>query len=212
MKRWTAIALLAVALGVTMHFWPASDRQPITPSVSKDATYGDSPVPPPGSPAPAQQPPTTSVPSPERVALSGTAEPPPVTPVRIEIRAPATARPGDTFSVTIDVQALRGIRQLVFSVIYKKSILQLAGSSPGAFAQQGGTSAQFEEVSDGSLLVRVGLESGVIAGAGSVAVLEFQALKRGVSPLSVQGVTYFEDGRQDPSTLPTAHEGSITIE
>ena len=99
--------------------------------------------------------------------------------------------------MTIDVQALRGIRQLAFSVTYKKSILRLVGSSPGAFAQQSGTSVQFEESSDGYLLVRIDLESGVIAGAGSVAVLEFQALKRGVSPLSVNGVTYVEDGRQD---------------
>ena len=56
------------------------------------------------------------------------------------------------------------------------------------------------------------LESGVIAGAGSVAVVEFQALRRGVSPLSVQGVTYVEDGRQDASNMPTAYEGSITVE
>ena len=97
--------------------------------------------------------------------------------------------------MTIDVQALRGIRHLEFSVTYKKSILRLIGSAPGAFAQQGGTSVQFEESSDGYLIVRIDLESGVIAGAGSVAVLEFQALKRGVSPLSVQDVTYVEDGR-----------------
>ena len=113
--------------------------------------------------------------------------------------------------MTIEVQALRGIRQLAFSVTYKKSILQHVGSSPGAFAQQGGA-AQFEEVSDGSLLVRIDVESSVLAGAGSVAVLEFQALRPGVSPLSIQGVTYVEDGRQNTSNMPTAYEGSITVE
>jgi hypothetical protein len=133
-------------------------------------------------------------------------------PARFEIRAPATVRLGDTFSVTIEVQALRGIRQLAFSLTYKQSILQLVRSSPGVFAQKGGASSQFEEVSDGSLLVRMDLESGVIAGAGSIAVVEFQALRRGVSPLSIEGVTYVEDGRQDGTNMPTGHEGSITVE
>ncbi|MET0918185.1 MAG: cohesin domain-containing protein, partial [Burkholderiales bacterium] len=170
------------------------------------------PVAPSDSPTLAQRPPPTSALAPERAAQPATVERPPDGPARIDIRAPATVRSGDTFPVTIEVQATRGIRQLAFSVTYKKSILQLVGSSPGAFAQQGGTSAQFEEVSDGSLLVRIDHENGVIAGAGSIAVVEFQALRRGVSPLSVHGVTYVEDGRQDVSNTPTAYEGSITVE
>jgi hypothetical protein len=113
--------------------------------------------------------------------------------------------------VIVELQAPAGIRQLEFSVTYKSSILRLVGSSPGAFAQQGGGSAHFEDVSDGSLLVRIA-ENGVIAGAGSVAVLEFQAQKRGVSPLAIQGVTYFEDGRQGTMNRPTAYEGTITVE
>ena len=114
--------------------------------------------------------------------------------------------------MTIEVQAPRGIRQLEFSVTYKMSILRLVKSSAGAFAQVGGSSAHFEEVSDGSLLVRIAAESGVIAGAGNVAVLEFQALKRGESPLEVEGVTYVEDGRPDTVNRATAYEGSITVE
>ena len=76
-------------------------------------------------------------------AQSGTVERLPATPARFEIRAPATVRSGDTFPVTIEVQALRGIRQLEFSVTYKQSILQLVRSSPGAFAQQGGSLRAF---------------------------------------------------------------------
>ena len=34
----------------------------------------------------------------------------------------------------------------------------------------------------------------------------------GLSPLSVEGVTYVEDGRQNASNMPTAYEGSITVE
>ena len=40
----------------------------------------------------------------------------------------------------------------------------------------------------------------------------FRRSGRGVSPLSVQGVTYVEDGRQNASNMPTAYEGTITVE
>ena len=212
MKGLTALALLAIAIGAIMHFWPPGDQQPIASPALETATPRDSAVAPLGSPTPVQRPPTTSALSPDRAAQPGTIQRPPVTAARIEFRAPDTVRRGDTFSVTIDVQALRGIRHLEFSVTYKKSILRLIGSLPGAFAERDGTSVQFEESSDGYLLVRIDLESGVIAGAGSVAVLEFQALKRGVSPLSVNDVTYVEDGDQDTANTPEVHEGSITVD
>lgn len=212
MKRLTALALLAIAVGAIMHFWPSGEQQPIAPPVSQNAPQRDSPASTSRRATPAQGP-TTSAPSAERPAQSRPVDRPPVvTPARFEIRAPVTARSGDTFPVTIEVQALRGIRQLEFSVTYKQSILQLVRSSPGTFAQQRGGSAHFEEVSDGSLLVRLDLESGVIAGAGTIAVIEFQAIRLGLSPLSVQGVTFIEDGRQDASNVPTAYEGSITVE
>ena len=212
MKGLAAVALLAIAVGAIMYFWPSADQPPIAPSASQNASDRHSPAAPSRSPTPAQGQTTTPAPSPDRAAQPGTVERPPVTPARFEIRAPATVRLGDTFPVTIEVQALRGIRQLAFSLTYKQTILQLIGSSPGVFAQKGGTSSQFEEVSDGSLLVRMDLESGVIAGAGSIAVVEFQALRRGVSPLSVEGVTFVEDGRRDATNMPTGYEGSITVE
>ena len=69
---------------------------------------------------------------------------------------------------------------------------------------------QFEDVSDGSLLVRV--DSGVVAGAGSIAVLEFETRGKGVSPLAIETVTYVEDGRDGTVNRATAYEGSITVE
>jgi hypothetical protein len=211
MKGVTALALLAIALGAIMYFWPSGDRQPIAPPASENATPRDSAVASSGSPMPVQQPPTTSALSPERAAQPSTTQRPPVTAARIEFRAPDRVRRGDTFSVTIDVQALRGIRHLEFSVTYKKSVLRLIGSLPGTFAQRDGTSVQFEESSDGYLIVQIDLKSGVIAGTGSVAVLEFQARNRGISLLSVNDVTYVEDGGQDTAT-PEVYEGSITVD
>jgi hypothetical protein len=211
MKGLTALALLAIALGAIVHFWPTGDQRSIVPQASENASRRDSAVAPSGSPTPVEQSTTTSALTPERAPQPGTIERP-LTAARIEVRAPDTVRSGDTFPVTIDVRALRGIRQLEFSVTYKKSILRLIESSHGAYAQQSGSSVQFEESSDGTLLVRIDLESGVIAGAGSVAVLEFRARKRGVSPLSVHDVTYVEDGRPDTATVATMHEGSITVD
>lgn len=212
MKVLYALAFIAVVLGAIMHFWPAGDQQAVAPPASENASRRDSVVAPSGSQASLQRPTTAPALSTERAAQPGTIEPPQITAARIEIRAPNTVPPGDTFPVTIDVQALRGLRHLEFSVTYKKSILRLIGSSPGAFAQQSGTSVHFEESSDGYVFVSIDVETGVIAGAGSVAVLEFQARRRGVSPLSVQDVTYVEGGGQDTATTPEVHERSVTVD
>jgi hypothetical protein len=56
------------------------------------------------------------------------------------------------------------------------------------------------------------VEGGVIAGAGSVAVVQFRTLKRGESPLAINGVTYVVEGRQNESSNPVAYEGTITVE
>ena len=128
------------------------------------------------------------------------------------MRAPKIVRAGDTFSVTIDVHASRAMRRLEFAVTYKKSILRLLNSAPGAFVQREGTSVQFEESSEGHLLVRIDLESGVLAGAGSVATLEFQALRRGVSPLAVEDVAYAEIEGQAPAATHEVREVSIVVE
>ena len=210
MKKLTAAALLAIALGAILHFLPA-DPASTKRFAPETAPFRDAPTTA-GSPTPAPQSPIATAPLPERAAPSGSLERPAVAPVQIAINAPHTVRAGETFPATIDVQALEGIRQLVFSVVYKKSILELVAASPGAFARQGGPSVQFEEVSDGSVLVRIGSEGGVIAGAGSVAVVEFRALRRGVSPLAVNSVTYVAAGSQKESNNPVAYEGTITVE
>jgi len=212
MRVLTALALVAIALGAIMHFWPSGDRQPTPPPASEVASQHDSAVAPSGSPAPVQAPAASAL-SPEPALRPPTLQRPPVSAARIELRAPHAVRTGDNFSVNIEVQALRGIRHLEFAVTYKKSVLRLIGSTPGAFVEQAGSSVQFEESSDGYLIVRIDLESGgLVAGAGSIAVLEFQALTRGTSPLSVQDVTYVEEAGQERAAAPDVYEGSVTVE
>ena len=207
MKGLGAVALLVIAIAAILHFWSDEERPPL--SAPKGAIR-NSPVATATDATPAQ--PVVSTPPPERTAPAGVAERPAIAPLHITIGAPHSVRAGETFPATIDVQAVKGVRQLVFSVVYKKAILELVGTSPGAFSRQGGPSVQFEEVSEGSVLVRVGLEGGVLAGAGSVAVVEFQARTRGVSPLAIHDVTYVAEGRQTESIVPVAFEGTINVE
>jgi hypothetical protein len=210
MKRLAAMALLLAAFGALMHFWRTGDPSALTPPTSVNPPAGGSEPRVAAAVSPATPLPSHPTQAPASKSPPTAAERRPATPVRIEIRAPQTVRSGETFSVTIDVQAPAGIRRLAFSVTYKKSILRLVEWTAGAFVQQGGTSVQFEDVSEGSLLVRV--ESGVVAGAGTIAALQFQALARGASPLAIEDVSYVEDGRQETVNRPTAYEGTITVE
>jgi hypothetical protein len=209
MRKWTALAVLAVAIGALFHFWPEDESR--TPRVEpKNAPARVSPM---ATPTPQPQRwATPRAPAGERVAQGSSTERSAVTPVQIIIHAPRSARLGEIVPVTIELQAAQGVRQLEFSVVYQKQILELVESSPGAFARPGGPSGQFEEVSEGSLLVRVGSEGGLIVGAGSVAVVQFRTVRRGVSPLAINGVRYVVEGRQNESNDPVAYEGTITVE
>ena len=209
MKVLAALALIAGAIGAIMHFWPQRDRQTVVSSVSEASDRTSTAAP---SATFIQTVPQTPAPSPARVPQSATVARPSATAARIALHAPDVVRNGDNVSVTIDMQALRAMRHLEFAVTYKKSILRLLNSAPGAFAQQQGVSVHFEESSEGFVTVRIDVESGVIAGAGNIAVLEFQALKRGVSPLLVQDMTYAEYGNQDMANVPDLYERSITVD
>jgi hypothetical protein len=210
MKRLAAIALLVAAFGALTHFWRSADRSSLTASTTAIAPAAE-PHTTPENPATVQPSRATQAPASATAPSSAPVSAPAAVLTRIDVQAPPTVAPDETFLVMIDVQAPVAIRQLSFSVTYRKSILQLVGSTAGSFVQQGGTSVHFEDVSEGSLLVRV--ESGVIAGAGTIAALEFHAIGRGVSPIAVETVTYVEDGRAErPVNRPTAYEGSITVE
>ena len=136
-------------------------------------------------------------------------------PVQINVQAPATVHSGESFQASVDVEANDGIRQLAFSVSYNKHVLQLLESSEGAFVQQGGVPAQFgaQEPSDGNILVNLDVNNGAsIAGSGSVAILQFQTLKAGTSPLTVDSVTLVERDRPGTSTAISIHQGSVIVD
>jgi cytoskeletal protein RodZ len=213
----TALALVVFAIAVAILFWPDDHARELTArsatggasqrdSSTKSSDYSVE--------SPTQKAPVEAAMTPRQTTSSGTFARPSGSAIQVDVRAPSNVHSGDSFQVTVDVQAARSLRQIAFSISYKQSILRLVGSSPGAFAQQSGALPTFaaEEPSDGAILVSLYLDNGVIAGAGSVVVLEFEALKRGVSPLTVHSVTYVESGRQDTLTSPAGYEGTITVE
>ena len=136
-------------------------------------------------------------------------------PVRLEIRAPATVRAGETFQATVDVGADSGIRKLAFTLNFDKRVLQLVGSSAGTFVQHAGLPAQFgaQEPSDGAVVVNFDVDNGLaVAGAGSVVILDLQALKAGTSPVTVDSIELVENGRTAASPAPVGSEGLIIVE
>lgn len=148
-------------------------------------------------------------------AVSGTPAEPQGVPVQIDVRTPATVQSGESFQATVDLEAYGGIRQLAFSVSYNQRVLQLLGTSAGAFVQQGGNPTEFgaEEPSDGNILVKLDVNNGLaIAGAGSLAILRFQALKAGTSPVTVHSITFEESGSSRIPTTPLVHQGLVKVE
>lgn len=134
--------------------------------------------------------------------------------MRMVVHAPSKVHSGESFQVTVDVEATRGIRQIAFSVGFSATIMQFTGASSGVFAQNSRVAAGFfaEESTDGALLVRVDLDNGGVAGTGSVAVLEFRARNAGESPLTIDSVSYVESGHQESATTPAGYEGTITVD
>jgi len=136
-------------------------------------------------------------------------------PVRLEIRAPAAVRAGETFQATVDVGADSGIRKLAFTINFDKRVLQLVGSSAGTFVQHAGLPAQFgaQEPSDGAVVINFDVDNGLaVAGAGSVVIMDFQALKAGSSPVTVDSIELVENGRTAASPAPVVSEGRIIVE
>lgn len=210
MRVLLALALLVGILGGIAHFWPQRHQQSVAAPAPERPSGRDAVLAPPHAPLPAAPP--TSQPSPTPAPQSATVARPSAVPARIALSAPDTVRHGDNVLVTVDMQAIRAMRHLEFAVTYKKSILRLLDSRPGAFAQQQGVSMHFEESSEGFVTIRIDVEGGVIAGGGSVAVLEFQARKPGESPLLVQDVTYAEYGNPYTANVPDLYARSITVD
>lgn len=209
--RRVVVVILLLAIVALVSLWPdksAKDATSLTPAgkprqlaASTSALEATSPTP--------------TAPVARGTAPSGTLAGPQAAPMQIDVRNPATVQSGESFQVTVDLEAYGGIRQLAFSVSYNQRVLQLLESSAGTFVQQGGNPTEFgaEEPSDGNILFKLDVNNGLaIAGAGSLAILQFQALKAGTSPVTVHSITFEESGTPRTPTTPLVHQGLVKVE
>jgi hypothetical protein len=217
MRARTALVLVAIATVVVVRFWPDEHtRDLIGHSVPERTSRQDSSTKSSDKPVAgaAQKAPVEAATPSRQTAMSGTVANFPGTSVQVNLLTPSKVHSGDSFQVTVEMQATRSIRQIAFSVDFSATIMQLTGSSPGVFARRSGVGAGFfaEESSDGALLVRVDLDNGGVVGTGSVAVLEFRAMNPGKSPLAIHSVSYVESGHEESSTTSVGYEGTVTVD
>ena len=136
-------------------------------------------------------------------------------PLRLDVRVPASARVGDVVIITIDAQAFGGIRNLSFTVIYDAATLEFVSSSPGSFVQQASAPATLsaEDPSTGNVFVNMDITNGgLVASAGTVVVLQFNALNAGTSPITLRDVSFLESGRSRNSSAAIVRSASVAIE
>lgn len=135
-------------------------------------------------------------------------------PVRLQVHAPSDVQVGEVFQARIDVEVNGGVRQLMFAVRYDRARLALVGWSEGNFAQQGGVPAEFgaQEPSDGNIQVTFNVSNPLsVAGAGSMAVFQFEAIKRGTSGITLQNLSAIDRTGATESNVAVLHVGSVTI-
>ena len=231
MLRSRTILVLIAGVAVPVWLWqraaPQPDPQhtisPRSPNSSKPAdastaTGTDGGVPPPASTAADARPTLAAPVAPDPALTASNAVPAPAhrsAPVRLDVRAPSTARVGDRVTVTIDAEAFGGIRNLAFTAVYDRKVLDLVSSSPGSFVQQASAPATFgaDDPSSGNVLVNMDIKNGgVVSGAGTVVVLEFTALSAGTSQITLGDVSFLESGRSSNSTAAAVQPASVTIE
>ncbi len=212
MRRSTLIIILIVAIVALVRLWPdksakGDENSSASPPANQQRVAATSAIESTSA--------TLQAPVVRDAATLQTPAVPQRAPIRIDVRVPATVHSGESFEASVDVEANGGIQQLAFSVTYNKTILQLVGSTEGTFVQQHGVPARFgaEEPSDGNILVNLEVNNGAaIAGSGSVAILQFQTLKAGTSPVTVDSITFVESGRPGTSTTDAVHQGLVTVD
>jgi len=212
-KKTRRIAVVALIAGVVVlaRAWPDSTSRDvavarISPSGVRHAASADSPrnVGMPIAPTAAPDGPdsTSAARSTPDVDVGRTAK---QAPVRLEVRAPSDVRTGDVFQVRVDIDARAAVRDLMFSIAYEKSRLNLVGRSYGEFVRQPGVPSDFgvDEPSEGYIHVIFRARNGSSAsGAGTIAVFEFEAIRLGTSVIELQNVkTNDAGGNANPNVI-----------
>lgn len=134
--------------------------------------------------------------------------------MRLQVVAPSDVRVGEVFQSRIDLDAINGLRQLLFDVTYDRKRLALQGWSEGSFVRQGAAPAQLavDEASDGNIQIRFNVADGLTtAGGGVLVVFEFEAIRPGTSAISLLNLTSIDGTGSAGSYVDVLPAGSVTI-
>ena len=134
--------------------------------------------------------------------------------MRLQLDAPTDVKVGDVFEARVDIEASREVGQLVFHVSYDKTRLSLVGWSAADFAQQWGLPAELaaQEPSDGNIDVMFTVGDGrLMGGAGSLALLKFEAIKAGASDITLQNATVIDRTGTADTNVAVVREGRVSI-
>ena len=227
MLRFRTLLILIAATALSVWLWQRADPQRVTsadspgaPSstIRPTAVGADGRAPLPASTAADDRPTIAAPATPDPGGTQSSANPARTAPspsVRLDVNAPPSARVGDLVTITIDAEAFGGIRDLSFVVLYDDRLLEFVRSSPGSFVQQASTPATLgaEDPSSAGVVVHMEIKNGgVVAAAGTVVVLEFNALQAGVAPITLRDISFLESGRSSGSTAAAVRTASVTIE
>jgi len=134
--------------------------------------------------------------------------------LRLDVRAPSDVHVGEVFEVRIEIDANAALRDLMFLIGYERTRLALVSWVRGNFAQRPDLPADLgaEEPSDGNVQVTYKVRNELSAtGAGTFAVLQFEAIKPGTSAITLQNASASDvGGNMDPHVF-AVHDGQVTI-
>ena len=135
--------------------------------------------------------------------------------LRLQVHTPTEARVGEHFDARVDVDAGGAVRELRFALTYDKSRLALVEWSAGDFVLRDGVASaelHADEPSEGSVEMHLNASNGYwLAGAGSIALLRFEARKAGTSPVALTDAVAIDASGITYRIASDPRAGSITI-
>jgi hypothetical protein len=207
---WTAVALAGLGLVALHERWDAGEGSEAAMSATRQA---------PPSPVNAERVRADSSSHEARdVATASRASPPPAAtdaPIQLTFRTPPAARVGDGIDLTVDVEGREAIGRIVLSINYDSTLLRLRSAEEIDYTNSAIVHARFalDDERNSSLTVSIAAHEGdaAIAGAGGLAIAQFEALAPGWASVAVSTVSVSGSGARQLSHRVVSREAQVAI-
>lgn len=176
------------------------------------------PVPP--VPAPVKPQADQATPPSGQATVPKPAEPQPVaaepmlkSPGQLEVEAPAEAKVGESFKISITVTEAKNLHAAPMVMAVDPAVTDFVAAELGGFLKQDGKSVQFTPSFDNktgllNIILARPTEAGGVNGDGSLVVLTFKAKKKGQCTINFKSVTLSEPGGKPIDVSP----GIVTVD